>query len=39
MSKWNVAPAVDDARFSFVPLQGVKKISFMPLETSSGANR
>jgi hypothetical protein len=39
MSKWNVAPAVDDARFSFVPPQGAKKISFMPLETSSGASR
>jgi len=32
MSKWNVAPAVDDARFSFVPPQGVKKISFMPVK-------
>jgi len=32
MSKWNVAPAVDDARFNFVPPQGVKKISFMPVK-------
>jgi len=32
MSNWNVAPAVDDARFSFVPPQGVKKISFMPVK-------
>ena len=39
MSNWNVAPAVDDARFTFVPPQGVKKITFMPLETSSGASR
>jgi len=32
MSNWNVAPAVDDARFNFVPPQGVKKISFMPVK-------
>ena len=39
MSNWNVAPAVDDARFTFVPPQGVKTITFMPLETSSSTNR
>jgi hypothetical protein len=39
MSNFNVAPAVDDARFTFVPPQGVKKITFMPLETSSGSSR
>ena len=39
MSNWNVAPAVDDARFKFVPPQGVKKITFMPLETRSGSSR
>ena len=39
MSDWNVAPAVDDARFSFESPQGVKPINFMPLETSSGSNR
>jgi hypothetical protein len=39
MSDWNVAPAVGDARFTFVPPQGVKAITFMPLETGSGSNR
>ena len=39
MSDWNTAPAVDDARFSFEPPQGVKQIDFMPLETSSGSDR
>ena len=39
MSDWNVAPAVDDARFSFEPPQGAKPINFMPLETSSGSDR
>ena len=39
MSNWNVAPSVDDARFTFVAPQGVKKIGFMPLETSSGSSR
>ncbi len=39
MSDWNVAPAVDDARFTFVPPQGLKAITFMPLETSSGSNQ
>jgi len=31
MSDWNVAPAVADARFTFVPPQGAKRITFMPL--------
>jgi hypothetical protein len=39
MSDWNVAPAVDAVRFTFVPPQGAKAITFMPLETSSGSNR
>jgi hypothetical protein len=39
MSDWNVAPDVADARFTFVPPEGVKQISFMPLETSSGSSR
>ena len=39
ISDWNVAPAVDDARFTFVPPQGVKRITFMPLATSSGSSR
>jgi len=39
MSDWNVAPAVDDASFTFTPPQGVQKIPFMPLETGSGSSR
>jgi hypothetical protein len=39
MSDWNVAPAVADARFTFVPPQGAKPIAFMPLETSSSSSR
>jgi len=31
MSDWNVAPAAADARFSFVPPQEAKRITFMPL--------
>jgi hypothetical protein len=32
MSRWNVAPEVADARFTFVPPKGTKKITFMPLK-------
>jgi hypothetical protein len=39
MSGWNVAPAVDDARFTFVPPQGGTRITFMPLTTSSASSR
>jgi hypothetical protein len=39
MSNWNVAPAVADNRFTFVPPRKVKQITFMPLETSSGSSR
>ena len=39
MSDWNVAPAVADSRFTFLPPQGVKRITFMPLETGSGISR
>jgi len=39
MSDWNVVPAVGDARFTFVPPKGTKRITFMSLETSSGSNR
>ena len=31
ISDWNVAPAVGDAQFAFVPPQGVKRIEFMRL--------
>ena len=36
MSDWNVAPAVDDASFTFVPSEGDMAITFMPLDASSG---
>lgn len=39
MSDWNVAPGVADARFTFAPPQGAKRIGFMPLQTSSGSSR
>jgi len=39
MSDWNVAPAVADARFTFVPPQGVQQITFLPLGTGSGSGR
>jgi hypothetical protein len=39
MSDWNVDPAVPDARFSFVPPQGAKPITFMPLYTTTSTNR
>ena len=38
MSSWNVAPAAADAQFTFVPPQGIRKISFMPLD-ASGSDR
>ena len=39
MSDWNTAPAAGDARFTFVPPQGARPITFMPLEISSGSDR
>ena len=39
ISDFNAAPAVGDARFTFVPPQGTKAITFMPLETHSGSSR
>jgi hypothetical protein len=36
---WNITPAVDDARFNFVPPKEAQTISFMPLETAGGSNR
>ena len=39
MSAWNVASAVDDARFTFTPPKGASPITFLPLETRSGSNR
>ena len=37
MSEWNVAPAVADAQFTFVPPQGAKRIAFIPREPSSAS--
>ena len=39
MRDWNVAPAVADAQFTFVPPPGAKAVTFMPLDTSSGPDR
>ena len=39
LSGWNMAPAVDDAQFKFVPPKGVKAISSMPLEKIDGSAR
>lgn len=39
LSDWNLAPAVDDARFAFVPPKGTQAIPFMPLETTGGSAR
>jgi hypothetical protein len=39
MSDWNTAATGGADRFTFVLPEGVKKINFMPLETSSGSNR
>ncbi len=32
MSNWNVAPAVDDATFKFVPPEGAELVTFIPLD-------
>ena len=37
MSNWNVAPTVADARFSFVPPAGARKIDFLPLAAASAS--
>jgi hypothetical protein len=39
LSDWNTAPAVPDARFTFVPPQGAKQIGFLPLNKTTGSNR
>jgi hypothetical protein len=38
MRDWNPAPAVDDARFNFIPPKGAQAISFLPLETTGGGS-
>jgi len=39
MSDWNLAPKVPESRFDFVPPQGAKPITFMPLYTTTITNR
>ena len=39
MSDWNVAPAAADSRFTFVPPQGVKPITFLRLNPAGGSGR
>lgn len=39
MSDWNVAPAVTDSEFSFVPPPGATATTFMPIDTSSGTDQ
>jgi hypothetical protein len=36
---WNIAPAVDDAQFKFVPPKGAQAISIKQLEKTGGSNR
>jgi len=36
MSNWNVKPSVSGSSFSFVPAKGTTKVTFMPLDASSG---
>lgn len=39
MSDWNLAPKVPDTAFEFVPPEGARAISFLPLEKTSGSAR
>ncbi|WP_373498701.1 DUF2092 domain-containing protein [Desulfococcus sp.] len=39
LSDWNLAPAVDEARFSFVPPKDAQAISFLPPVTTGVSNR
>ncbi len=36
MSNWDLAPALNDASFRFIPPAGTQAITFIPLEDSSG---
>jgi hypothetical protein len=38
MQDWNTAPEVDDKMFTFVPSEGIEKISFMDAGTNSGSS-
>jgi hypothetical protein len=39
MKDWNIAPAVDDAKFKFAPPKGAKAIPIMQIEKIGGSNR
>jgi hypothetical protein len=39
LSNWNIAPAVDDALFKFVPPKGTQTTTFLQLEKTSGLKR
>ena len=39
LSNWNIAPAVDDALFKFVPPKGTQATTFLQLESTSGLKR
>jgi hypothetical protein len=39
MSDWNVSPEVTDARFTFVPPKGARRIGFMPLGAGDTPSR
>lgn len=39
VSDWNVAPDVADARFTFVPPKGARRIEFLPLDAASTSSR
>jgi len=39
MSNWNVAPALNDALFTFTPPQGAKKTDFIRLDTGHPSAR
>jgi hypothetical protein len=39
LNNWNLAPAVDDAQFKFVPPKGAQAITFSELEKTRGTNR
>jgi hypothetical protein len=39
LSDWNVAPGLPESRFTFVPPQGAKPITFMPFYTTGSTNR
>lgn len=39
MSGWNVAPAMVDDSFNFVPPEGARVITFMPLDEGSGSTK